>query len=319
MASLTSLQKRYDRCIENDDFYGAEQACRMMYHRLTQSKSATPQDIERARSIMQAASITLLQKHQIQAGAALGLLVVKHSEDHNISVSDKSVASLRQIAGAFNLPPDSDESAIHELKREKLRFLKASVAWSARKDCAGFKNGHAGLNTLAACAAAESDDGDLAHRLFVHSDDPNAFAAFLHKYAATETLKSERALVLTRAILRYLLSENVKDAMVLRIAFARLSGWKSVEGTVGSPSERDMEAPPLANFCELIVKLCQLEPAAAPLYTKVVSTYDSELRRDETIPPMVTTLGAQYFGIQPPPPSGLGGMMNSMLRGLMST
>lgn len=100
------------------------------------------------------------------------------------------------------------------------------------------------MNTLAARAAAESGDYDLAQRLFVHSDNPDEFAAFLHKYAETKTLKSERALVLTRAILKYLLLENAKDAVVLRIAFAHLSGWKSVEATVGAKSEHDMEAPP---------------------------------------------------------------------------
>lgn len=319
MASLNSLQKRFDRSVENDDFYGAEQTCRMMHHRLTQGKNASPEDIERARSILHAASVTLLHKHQTQAGAALGLLLVKHSEDHKIPISEESVASFRQIAEAFSLPSDADESAIHERNREQLRFLKASIAWSAREDCAGFRNGHAGLNALAACAAANAGEFDLAQRLFLYSDNPEGFAAFLHDYTETHTLKSEIALVLTRAILNYLLSENVKDAIVLRTAFARSKGWKSVEAVVGSQSEQLMEPPALGNFCELVIKLCQMERAAGSLYTKVISIYNPELRRDETIPPMITTLGAKYFGIPPPPPTGLGGMMNSMLRGLMST
>lgn len=98
MASLTSLQKRYERCIENDDFYGAEQACRMMHHRLTQSKSATPEDIERARNILQTASVTLLQKNQIQAGAALGLLVV------NISKITRSLFPTRALRHCARSP-----------------------------------------------------------------------------------------------------------------------------------------------------------------------------------------------------------------------
>lgn len=319
MASLTSLQKRFDRAVKQDDFYGAEQACRMMHHRLMQSKDAGPEEIERARKMLHSASITLLQKHQIQAGAALGLLLLKHSEDYRISVSEESVAAIREIAESFDLPNDANESTVHELNREKLRFLRAAVSWSAREDCSGFKNGHAGLNSLAADAAVRASEFDLAQRLFVHSDNPEAFAAFLHEYTETHTLRSETGLVLTNAILKYLVSDNVQDAIVLRTSFARLKGWKSVEAAIGSESDQSVDPPVLGNFCELIIKLCQMESAAAPLFTKVISTYEPELKRDESIPSMITIVGTKYLGIQPAPPAGLGGMMNSMLRGLMST
>lgn len=318
MASLNSLQKRFDRSIKNDDFYGAEQACRMMHHRLTQSKSPTPEDIDRAREILRSASVTLLKKHQTQAGAALGLLLIKHSEDHKNPVSHGNVTAILEIANAFSLPPDADKSTSQELKREKLRFVKAAIAWSAREDCQGFRNGHAGLNSLGGIAAADAGDFELAQRLFVYSDSPEEFANFLHDYTEKHTLKSEKALALTRAVLKYLASENIKDAVVLRTTFSRLKGWQSVEDPESSSSGQT-EAPPLANFCELVIKLCQLQPSAAPLYTKIASVYQPELRRDESIPPMITSIGTQYFGIQPPAPTGLGGMMNSMLRGLMSS
>lgn len=320
MASLNSLQKRFDRSIKNDDFYGAEQACRMMHHRLTQSKSPTPEDIDRAREILRSASVTLLKKRQTQAGVALGLLLIKHSEDHKDPVSHENIFAILEIANAFSLPPDAEDSetTTQEFNRERLRFVKAAIAWSAREDCQGFRNGHAGLNSLGGIAAAGAGDFELAERLFVYSDSPEEFASILHKYTEIHTLKSEKALALTRAVLKYLASENIKDAVVLRTTFSRLKGWQSVEDPESSSSDQT-EAPPLANFCELVIKLCQLQPSAAPLYTKIVSVYQPELRRDESIPPMITSIGTQYFGIQPPAPTGLGGMMNSMLRGLMSS
>lgn len=290
----------------------------MMHHRLTQSKNPTLEDIERAREILRSAAVTLLKKHQTQAGAALGLLLVKHSEDHKNQVSEANVAQIREIEDAFGLPSDAHDSTKHELKREKLRFMKAAIAWSARLDCQGYKNGHAGLNTLGAIAAADADEFDLAQRLFICSDNPEEFAKFLHNYTEKHTMPSERALALTRAVLMYLASENILDASKLWTAFSQLKGWKSVEGSVSSGSNNE-QTPPLANFCELLMKLCQMETSAAPLYSKVISVYGPELRRDGSIPPMLTKVGTQYFNIQPPPPSGLGGMMNSMLRGLMST
>lgn len=317
MASLASLQKRYERSLKNKDYYGAEQACRMMHHRLTQNKSATQEDVTRAFGVLQTGAVTLLEKQQVQAGTALGLLAVKHAEDHRVRVSPASVASFKKIAESYGAAPEGDNNPIREFKREKLRFAKAVVAWSARQDCGGFKNGHAGLNAIAARAASDAEDFELAQRLFINSDDPDTFAGFLHEYAECKTLSSEKALVLTRALLKYLVAENVKDAVIVRSEFARLAGWKSVESRE-SPEITSTHAPPLGNFCELLVKLCQLEPAAAPLYTKVLSVYEPELKRDESIAPMLTTIGSKYFGIQPPQPAGLGGMMGSMLRGLMN-
>lgn len=320
MASLKSLQKRYDRCLKDDDFYGAEQACRMMHHRLTQSKSASQEDLDRSFEILLNGAVTLLQNHQVQAGTALALLAMKHCEDYKVPVTDLSIKGIKAILQSFGAAPAGDDTAKREFKREKLRFLKAAVAWSSRKACSGYQNGHAELNTLAAKAACETEDFELAERLFVNSDDPKGFATFLHHYAEHQVLPSEKALVLTRAVLKYLVTENLKDAVTLRAEFARISGWKSIEANTGASdaSGTATDAPPLGHFCELLLKLCQLEAAAAPLYTKVVESYNAELKRDEAIPPMLATLGAKYFGIQPPQPSGLGGMMNSMLRGLMS-
>lgn len=317
MASLTNLQKRYTRSLENNDFYSAEQAVRMMHHRLTQPKSASPADYARAYSILVDATKTLLIKHQTQAGAALALLVVKHNEDHKVAASTSVVSTLVEIADTFKLPPDADNTAAEELTREKLRFLKAAVAWSARKDCNGSQNGHPRLNALAAKTAADAGDFDLAQRLFICSDSPKDFATVLFEYATEKTLPSEQALVLARAVLKYLVTENIKDAITLRKEFLRLQGWSSVEDD--NVATTAVSAPPLANFCELLICLCQLEASAAPLYRSVVSTYEPELKRDENLSPMLTKIGTMYFGIQPPQPTGIGGMMNSMLRGLMAS
>lgn len=318
MASVASLQKRYDRCLKNEDYYGAEQACRMMHHRLTQNKSATQEDIDRALEIIQDSAVTLLQKHQVQAGTALGLLAMKHREDRKVPVTHSSVESIKTVMKSFIAGPDLDDTARREFNREKLRLLKAAVGWSARKDCGGYQNGHAGLNTLTAKAAIETGDFETAERLFVRSDDPNCFASFLYQYGEHQVLRSEKVLVLTRALLKYLVSDNLKDAITLRTEFARLSGWKSIGDGSEVSGATGTDAPPLGHFCEILVKLCQLEAAAAPLYTKVVESYNPELKRDETISPMLSTVGTKYFGIQPPQPGGLGGMMNSMLRGLMN-
>lgn len=316
MASLTNLEKRYNRSINANDFYGAEQAIRMMHHRLTKPKSPGEVDLARASSILVDAAKTLLRKHQIQAGTALAILAVKHNEDHKVTACPANISTMVSIADAYELPANADASTVAEFRREKLRFARAAVAWSARKECLGTQNGTPSLNTIVALAAVDANDFGLAERHFICSDSPKSFANAMYAYSLQRTLPSEKALLLTRAVLKYLVSENIKDAVTLRSTYCSLHGWPSADGEQAPASTS--KAPPLANFCELIIKLGQLESSAAPLFESVVASYDPELKRDDTLAPLLQKIGARYFGIQPPMPTGLGGMMNTMLKGLMN-
>lgn len=283
----------------------------MMHHRLTVPKTSS-QDHQTALQILRTGAVTLLSRAQAQAGTALALLAVKHCVDYKEPVTDANVASFRQIADAYTVA--SPDVIAEEVHREKLRFLKSAVSWSSLESCAGFKNGHATLNSTAAKAAVDVADYKLAESLFINSDDPTGCAEFLHAWAVKDMLPSEHALILTKLILSYIIAENLKDAEIVRSTFFTLSGWKSVEQTTQSSS-----TPPLGNFCEILLRVCQRGSAAAALYQRLCSTYDPELQRDETIAPLLKTIGTKYFNIQPPAPTGLGGMMNSMLRGMMGS
>lgn len=311
MASLKGLQKRYDRCLQENDYYGAEQACRMMHHRLTQSKDATPDQLNQALDILLNASRTLLSKGQIQAGTALALLITKHYVDYEIPVDSNHVDVLLSLEKEYKTT-----TLTHEGTRELLRYLKSVLAWSTKESLAGFRYGHPRVNAATAHAAAQVGDYETAQRCFLRSDDPEGAAAALFKYAKDETMPSEIPLVLTRNVLAYLVAENIADANTFRSKFAHLASWPSVSDvTSSSPSS----TPPLANFCQLLIKICQLESSAASLFKKVCNSYEPELARDTKFAKQLTKIGQIYFGIQPSQPSGLAGMMGSMLRGMMNS
>lgn len=315
MASLTSLQKRYKRSLDNEDYYGAEQACRMMHHRLTQSKTASKDDIEKALDVITTGSITMLEKGQIQEGAALALMVTKHYVDFKVVVTDATVSTLESLSKAFETVPDLSAEGC----RERLRFFKAAVAWSMRRDVGGFTNGHVDLNKLAAHAAGSAGDYSLAQRYFIHSNDPDRAASVLYRYAQEQTLPSEKSLVLTRLVLLYLVSENIHDAFLVRRSYAQLARWRSVCDTADKNAAVIADdVPPLANFCELLIKICQLETAAAPLFKRLCDGYKVALSRDPSFSQQLTKIGQMYFSIQPPQPAGLSGMMGTMLRGMMN-
>lgn len=312
MASLASLQKRYQRGLDNFDFYAAEQACRMMHHRLTQSKNSTTADRDEAVSILVDGAKSLLSHSQVQAGTALGLLVMKHYVDYKVAISRESMDRIETIYSAYI----TNTKLEHEGLKERLRFARAAATWSTRKDCGGYTHGHARINRFAAHAAAEAGDFNLAQKLFIHSDDPDGAAEALAKYARDETLASERELVLTRAVLRFLASQNIADAHLFRKQFATHMGWPGVENGGGRGAE---DVPPLANFCEILVKVCQLENAAAPLFERVCQSYRPALQRDVSFEGLLVKIGTMYFNIAPPQPAGLAGVMGNMLRGMMNT
>lgn len=309
MASLKGLQKRYERSLEQEDFYGAEQACRMMHHRLTQAKDPSPDQLKQAMEILLSGCQTLLKHGQVQAATALGLLVTKHFVDYEVPVNDENASVLLMLSDAYQTTPLSDEG-----KRERLRFLKSAVSWSTKQSVQGFRFGYPKINTAAANAAADIGDYEAAQRWYVRSDDPVGAAISMFKYACDETLPSEIPLVLTRSVLAYLVAENIADAGVFRAKFAQLSAWPSVSDGAASS-----DSPPLANFCELLIKICQLETSAATLFRKIRSSYDSELSRDKNFAKQLTKVGQIYFDIQPPQPSGLAGVMGNMLRGMVNT
>ncbi len=314
MASAASLEKRYARCVRESDFYGAEQACRMLHHRLTSKPTATDEEKKKALDALFSGTEWLLSNAQAQAGCALGLLVLKHCVTHTVQVEPDVVTKLLGLASAFQLPEDNKEAAA-EIERERLRYLRAAVAWSAREDCGGTTHGAPSLNAAAAKSAAALGENRAAQTFFVRSDDPVGFAQFLHEWANGPALPSERGLLLARGVLLYLNSDNLADANALKAEFFRLEDWPT-NPALAKPGPN---APvPLANFVELLCKLCELEERAAPLFEKMSATYMPHLKKDPALEALLAVVGQKYFKIRQPQIGGLGGMMSSMIRGLMT-
>lgn len=314
MASAASLEKRYARCVADIDFYGAQQACRMLHHRLTSKASATDAEKQKALDALFSGTQWLLDNEEAQAGCDLGLLAIKHCVTHTVQVGSTVVTKILSLANAFKLPKGNNQ-ACEEIERERLRYLKAAVAWSAREDCRGTTHGAPSLNAAAAKSAAALGQNRAAQSFFVRSDDPVGFASFLHEWANGPALPSERGLLLVRGVLLYLTSDNLADANALKAEFFRLQDWPT-NPALAKPGPN---APvPLANFVELLCKLCELEERAAPLYEKMMATYLPHLKKDPALEALLAAVGQKYFKIRQPQIGGLGGMMSSMIRGMLT-
>jgi hypothetical protein len=123
----------------------------------------------------------------------------------------------------------------------------------------------------------------------------------LHKWVAISGADSERGLFLARAVLLYLTSDNMADANVVRTEFV----------TLGS-------AGVLGNFTEFLLRACQIGERAQSLFARLRVIYGPALAVDEDLGGLMDEVARIYFNIQPPPPSGMAGMMQSMMRGMMA-
>lgn len=312
MASVKVLKKRYARAIEEGDYYGAEQACRTLYHRLTRPRGEelSDDDLNAALTHASSGAIELLQKGQTQAGSALGLLAIKHMSEHDVAVSDSSLSIVRDIHSAYGNGSGSDESSLAEERKEKLRLLAAAVKWSSRPSCQGTQYGDPQLNAWAGAAAHAAGEFETAQRYFIRSNAPTMFAAALQDWVREAGLESEHGIFLARAALLYLCAENIADAGALRSEYAKRMGWPD--------RPKPKEVPPLANFVELIIKASQLGPQAKALFHRIGEVYRPALQADKELVTLLERVGELYFGIRPAQPSGMAGMMQSMLQGMMS-
>lgn len=313
MASVKVLEKRMRAGFSSGEYYVGEQACRTLYHRLARparaGKSPPVEDLTRAFDIVASGASELLSKTQFQAGSALSLLALKHLSDHEVGVQEEgTLTRVRTLCHSYDVPRESDGAV--EAWKEQLRVVKAALKWTSSRNCGGSQHGDPALNALAGAVSVDLLDFHAAQRFYLRSDEPTAMAVMLHKWATVEGLASESDLFITRAILAYLVSENLGDGNVVLAECRHLFKWPASGAT--DPSA----VPPLVNFCELLLKACQLGHPAAALFTRIRSVYKAPLSADPQLETMMETIALKYFNIQAPQPAGMAGMMQSMLRGM---
>jgi Golgi to ER traffic protein 4 len=310
MASIGSLEKRLERAFASGDYYAYEQACQTYFHRLA-TPTAPPESHEIAVSKTLAAAARLNAVETPTAAAALALLALRHLHDRKAAISQELLTLVRDVTAGF-APTETavPGSAVGDpARREQLRVARAGIRWTSSSGCRGATaNGDVALNVTAGRAAAALGEYGDASRFYICGDNPKEHAAVLAAWCDAEGLASERDLFLTRCVLQYATSENLGDAGEVRVAFCERVGW----------APRGADTPCLVSFCEMIVMACTLGDSGRALFEKILSVYQSALGADPAFGGMLQRIGQMYFGIQPPPPSGMAGMMQNMLRGMMA-
>eukprot|EP00180_Rhodochaete_pulchella_P000363 Plantae.Rhodophyta-Rhodochaete_pulchella.ctg1256.p1 GENE.Plantae.Rhodophyta-Rhodochaete_pulchella.ctg1256~~Plantae.Rhodophyta-Rhodochaete_pulchella.ctg1256.p1 ORF type:complete len:299 (-),score=46.55 Plantae.Rhodophyta-Rhodochaete_pulchella.ctg1256:869-1765(-) len=288
------LQNRFQRSIEEGNYYDAEQACRTIYHRLSKSGKS-----DEALQALVHGALKMLGAKQVTSGTALGLLVTKHMMDPATAkpFSPEPYILVESISSAFPLHGSSDQETV-EWTREHLQFVRSAIKWT--KASGGPVNGDERMNAQAGKLCFRLNDYAGSQKHYLTSNDPEGHAEMVLAWAETEGVRSEVDLFVMRTIFKYLVVGNLNDANVLLSAFLQKYG---------------KGFSPLSNFAEMLLMTLERENAH-PLFAKLQEVYAPSLNRDPTFMSYMSKVAAVFYNIQPPPSGGLlGGLMGEMMRG----
>ena len=289
-----SVLQKLQASIEGGDFYSALQVYKALFLRyVAREKRAAAIDLATRGSRL------LLEKGFSKEGTDLALELVDVLAQSDISADEETLAKLREICTAY-------PKASKEAEEDKQRFLTKAVEWSAKSG--EYQRGDPKLNQHLALSYVRLGKLQLAISSFLFTMAPKEFAMVMHKWS-TLGYKSERDLLLARGVLQLLAVENLRDARIFNDCFVELV-TKS-----GKVAEGDVETP-MVHFCDMLIETCLYEEKAVKMFNLLRERYKTCLALDQSFQPLMDLIAQKYFGVQPPKPAGLAGLMRNMFGGM---
>eukprot|EP01089_Gocevia_fonbrunei_P003298 TRINITY_DN13230_c0_g1_i1.p1 TRINITY_DN13230_c0_g1~~TRINITY_DN13230_c0_g1_i1.p1 ORF type:complete len:294 (-),score=49.46 TRINITY_DN13230_c0_g1_i1:20-901(-) len=279
-----NIQNGLDRLaakIKDGNYYEAHQLIKLLAHRYT-----TQNKFEDAAKIYIHGAQQMLEHQQYQSGSDLTNLLIK-LYDKDFTPDDEKINVIISVFNSY--PPDVDDG--------KVSFMKSAIRWSLTKGT--HKQGDPKLHlTLAKYYSSQQLFGD-AHKHWIRSDDPKAFAEVMIQYA-NEGYPSEKDLYIARAVLQYLILGNLKDANIIFDIFCQKEAGLST---------------PLINFLRFLLQT--LERDAYPLFTVLKTKYKISIERDPSFSQYLDQVGLVFFN-QKPQDNSMSGMFSNILQAFLS-
>uniref|UniRef100_A0A915BAX8 Golgi to ER traffic protein 4 homolog n=1 Tax=Parascaris univalens TaxID=6257 RepID=A0A915BAX8_PARUN len=145
-----------------------------------------------------------------------------------------------------------------------------------------------------------------ARNHFILSDDAEKFASFLVDFQQRCGFKSEKDLFIAQATLQVLCTRRAKMASVL------LQLYCEKHPQIGGEAPYEL---PLLNFIWLLTLCVQLKKVI--YFSILVEKYQKCLERDPSYRVYLDKIGQLYFGLPPAQKSSCGGLLGSILKGLL--
>ncbi|KAF2095249.1 DUF410-domain-containing protein [Rhizodiscina lignyota] len=298
---------RQQEKVKEGQFYEAHQQLRVIASRYTKSSQH-----DSAIEILSSGAQLLLKAGQGGSGGDLAMYMLDVYNKAEVKPDAASKARILSVLRAF---PKNEPT--------KKKFVNEMIAWSAR--LGEYPAGDPELHHVAGVLYADEDEPyDAERHLILGTKDSPEYLARMEYDWYTEDESQTAPVYVSRAVLPYLLTGNLRAANKAFLLFtSRLSsstpGPVVQEVSSSSSDLRVYPTLPLLNFLGLL--LLAVQRGEASLFRMLKTHYAAHLKElggawDEAL----AQIGEMYFGIKIPSQSNpLFDMMGNMLMGGMKS
>lgn len=278
---------RNDEKIAAGEFYDAHQGIRTVANRYVKQKAYSD-----AIEVLYNGALSLLKAKQYASGSDLVLYIIEVYTIAEIPVDSVSRNRLIELIQLFD---------VHEPTLVKI--CSDAETWSGK--FGPVPSGDALLHNLFGNVFAQADDAYEAEKnlLLGTKESAPVLGKLLYEWSQESKDKPhDAALYLSRGVLGYLATENIRDATAVAQAFLKLfDAQYSPESTnVAAGADTAIstyDGYPLFNFLQLLTLACRSKNPET--FKRLQARYAQQLQGVPAWAPALAKIGQTFFGIVP--------------------
>lgn len=286
---VSRVLDKLEASVNAGQYYEAHQMYRTLYFRFLSQKKYTE-----LLNLLYKGSTLLLQRDQQGSGADLAILLIDVLTKSETKPCEEWIDKLAKL---FELMSSSIP--------ERETYLSNAIKWSMDSN----KRGHPLLHKRIAEVYWKEKKYTAAHRHFLHSSDPAAYANMLIELHTTKGMKSEIDLFIAQAVLQFLCLRKLK------MANDTLNQYTHLHPTIS----RNKGPPflfPLINFLWFLLRA--VEKRNVHQFKILKNWYAVSIKRDPNYSVYLDNIGRIWFGIEmPPDPKNANSMFGGFLKSII--
>ncbi|XP_031554158.1 Golgi to ER traffic protein 4 homolog [Actinia tenebrosa] len=290
---IQRVLQKLNKSIEEGSYYEAHQMIRTLYFRYTSQKKYND-----AAELLHNGACLFLKHKQVGSGNDLALLMLECFKNSK-QQADKT--SLQKILSIFKLYDPEDF-------QDRQEFLQRALNWTKEVDPSQ-KYGNTDLHHECAKIYWQEKNYGESRYHFLYTHDGLQCAKMLIEFATTRGYPGEQDLFVTQTVLQFLCLPNANTANIVFLKYTEFH-----------PEFSSQEPPfpkPLLNFVWLLLSAIKRQGSLS-LFTVLCEKYQPTLERDPTYKIYLDRIAQLFFGLPPPQPTGMQGIMGGLMQTLFS-
>ncbi|EDO48391.1 predicted protein [Nematostella vectensis] len=288
---IQRVLQKLNKSIEEGNYYEAHQMIRTLYFRYTSQKK-----YQDAIELLHNGTLLFFKYKQMGSGTDLAMLMLDCLKAGKDTIDSECLQKIISIFKAFDPEADTDRQ----------EFIQKALRITADKDPSQ-KFGSTDLHHMCARIYWQEKNYGESRYHFLYTQDGFQCASMLVEFATTKGFKSEQDLFVTQTVLQYLCLQNSSTASIVFFKFTNKHPDFS-----GPPFQQ-----PLLNFVWLLLMAIERQGPLS-MFTVLCEKYQPSIERDPTYKQYLDRIAQLFFGLPPPQPTGLQGIMGDLVQSLFN-